>query len=186
MAACSGCGKSMKVLISAGADVNLKSIIGVKTLKVEAATVDHRTCKYISAKAGADVNLRCSQYGNRALMKAALLGYDKTVEMLVRAGAIVNLRNNKGVTALMVTRKLGHHKCVKVLTQAESYPKKIRLEHLCRIAIRKHLLQTSGMSLFDAVPKLGLEHLSEFLLFSEIFDEDVDDDEAEDKEVPSS
>ena len=116
------------------------------------------------------------------------MGYDKTVEILVRAGANVNLQNNKGVTALMVATTLGHDECVKVLTQAKSYPKKIRLEHLCRISIRKHLLQTSGMSLFDAVPKLGLEHLSEFLLFSEIFDEDedVDDDEAEDKEDPSS
>ena len=183
MAVHSGCGKSMKVLISAGVDVNLQDKAGLTALMIESGRSGRDTCKYARAliKAGADINLR-DNGGSTALIKAVLKGNDNTVKILVQKGADVNLRNNNGITALMVAKGLGHEECVKILTQLKSYPKTLRLEHLCRISIRKHLLQTSKMNLFDAVPKLGIPHLSEFLLFSDIFHED----EIKDEDVPSS
>ena len=49
----------------------------------------------------------------------------------------------------------------------------LRLSHLCRASIRKHLLQMSNMNLFARVPKLGLpKPLQNYVVFSEILDED--------------
>ena len=74
----------------------------------------------------------------------------------------------------------------------------LRLSHLCRTSIRKHLLQMSNMNLFTRVPKLGLpKPLEKYLLFSELYDEDDDgfwssdydtssaDDTSSDDDTPS-
>ena len=55
--------------------------------------------------------------------------------------ADVNLQDHKGYTALMKAARGGHEKCVDFLAEAESIPKDLRLQHLCRDAIRKHLRQ---------------------------------------------
>ena len=108
-------------------------------------------------------------------MFAASAGDDICVKALVRVGADVNLRNDDGQTALTIAALWDDDKCVDVLAEAESIPKDLSLQHLCRNVIRKNLLQMSNLNLFVMVPKLGLPHLSEFLLFSEILDEDDED-----------
>ena len=55
---------------------------------------------------------------------------------------------------------------------------KLQLKHICREAIRKHLLKLDPhQHLFGRIPKLGLPSaLSKYLLFNQSLDDDEDDD----------
>ena len=62
------------------------------------------------------------------------------------------------------------------------YPleEEMSLKHLCRKAIRKHLLKMSPVNLFVQVPQLGLPTLlQEYLLFNVYLDDDDDDDDVD-------
>ena len=83
LAAFNGHNKSMKVLISAGADVNLKRKNGATAL-MTAVYRDQDECVYTLVRAGADVHLRDDK-GYTALMSARELGRDKCVDILARA-----------------------------------------------------------------------------------------------------
>ena len=80
-----------------------------------------------------------------------------------------------GDTAVMKAAEWGHEKCIDILTRPKNNIDVLRLSHLCRASIRKHLLQMNNSDMFVAVPKLGLpKPLMKFLLsFGEILDEDA-------------
>ena len=53
----------------------------------------------------------------------------------------------------------------------------LNLKHLCRKAIREHLLRISDMQLFVTVPTLGLPlNITDYLLYEQTLDDDDDDD----------
>ena len=108
-------------------------------------------------------------------MYAAWLGKDKCVETLIYGGADVNIQDRNGGTAVMKVAEWGHEKCIDILTRPKNNIDVLRLSHLCRASIRKHLLQMSNMNLFARVPKLGIpKPLMKYLLFTEMLDEDDD------------
>ena len=63
---------------------------------------------------------------------------------------------------------------------------KFNLKHLCREAIRKHLLKLDPHThLFDRVPRLGLPSLlTEYLLYDMSLDVPAEDEDGNDKDEP--
>ena len=61
---------------------------------------------------------------------------------------------------------------------------KLELKHICREAIRKHLLKLDPhQHLFGRIPQLGLPSIvTEYLLFNQSLDDDSDDEEEEEEE----
>ena len=64
------------------------------------------------------------------------------------------------------------------------YPleEEMSLKHLCRKAIRKHLLKMSPVNLFVQVPQLGLPTLLQDYLWLNVSVDDDDDDDTDDDE----
>ena len=57
----------------------------------------------------------------------------------------------------------------------------LNLKHLCRKAIREHLLRISDMQLFITVPTLGLPwNITDYLLYNKTLDDDDDDNDDDD------
>ena len=90
----------MKVLLDAGADVNVKNALGsTPLLEVVRFTSDEKIAEAL-LNAGANVNAQ-HQFGQTALMVAAEDGTEKIVEVLINAGADLNIRDEHGTTVLM-------------------------------------------------------------------------------------
>ena len=113
----------LKVLIEAGADVNIKTNEG-KTATMFAAHRGHPECLKSLIVAGADVNIRNNK-GNIAIMHALKWGNSQCLELLIQGGADVNYQNNDGQTILFTVtdRHLFYrHKkmidCVKIMLTA--------------------------------------------------------------------
>lgn len=87
----------VKLLLSAGADVNLASMSG--TPLTAAAWRNSTDIVQMLIDAGADVNALDYQ-GKTALSESILLGKSQHVSRLIRAGADVNLADSKGTTPL--------------------------------------------------------------------------------------
>ena len=129
-------------------------------------------CVDFLIQAGADVNIQ-DQSGWTTLMYAAWMGKDRCFESLINGGADANIKDRKGSTALMKAAEGAHHKCVDIMIQGKNSTDVLCLSHLCRAAIRTHLLPKNNSNLYVAVSKLGLpEPLKKFLLLCEILDED--------------
>jgi ankyrin repeat protein len=104
---------AMKLLMAAGADVNLATRAGITPLmaaagvgtKEEDTTGRFKTQEdaiqaiELCLAAGADINLATGQ-GQTALHAAAQWGHDKLVEYLVGKGANVNAKDRRGFTPL--------------------------------------------------------------------------------------
>ena len=176
-AARNGHNECEEFLVQSGTQVNDRTIYG-NTALILAARQDRHKCIETLIKAGADMNSRNCE-GYTALVEAAKRDHRKCAAILVFAGADVNMQSRQGITSSRYvqsekTRSLlfaaGEEESVKRCTELYS---ELRLSHLCRASIRKHLLQMSNMNLFARVPKLGLPKLlQKYLLFSEILDED--------------
>ena len=89
----------VKLLIEAGADVNLADNRGILPL-LNAAINDHDDCVHLLIQAGANVNQRC-YYGFIPLLAAAYYGTPKCLQKFISAGADVNAIRCGGCTALM-------------------------------------------------------------------------------------
>ena len=128
--------ETIKALIDAGADVNVKNKRGNTALMYAAGVNDNSEVVKALLDVGADVDVKDDHYGNTALMYAAMYSGDDTlqdlrngfvdmvknseiVRALIEAGADVNVKNNRGNTALMyeaMSRK--NPEIVKVLLEA--------------------------------------------------------------------
>ena len=106
----------MKLLIEAGADVNMADTDG-KTALMKAATIGNWECVELLIKTVADVNIT-DRSGETALMKAATIGSLECAELLMEAGADVNITDRSGETALMKAATIGSLECVKLLIEA--------------------------------------------------------------------
>ena len=103
--------KCVKLLLQAGADVNLytndNSFTAIQCAKSE-------ECLELLIQAGADVNITYS-YEAYPLISCARRRKPKMVEMLLNAGADVNCRDKAGYTALNAAAAKGDDQCVDLL-----------------------------------------------------------------------
>ena len=106
-----------KMLIAAGADVNVKSNWGWTPL-ILAARIGHtEIAQLLIAAAGVDVNARCN-LSRTALIWAAKNGHTEIAQLLIAAGADLNARDCLGETALMSAEAGEHTKIAQLLRDA--------------------------------------------------------------------
>ena len=161
----SGHFKSVEMLIKAGADVNYRTRKRETTLIV-ASHYGHIESMEILIKAGADVNAK-DKFGCTALFT----WNQECVKVLLRADILINKVSHHGVNALgYVLIKWGYHSAELLFAAGEmleNVPEdkipdclkfedsKLQLKHICREAIRKHLLELDPhQHLFGRIPKL--------------------------------
>ena len=63
-------------------------------------------------------------------MYAVFYGHEEIVKLLIEAGAKLNNKNKEGKTALMIASQRGYKGIVKLLKEAESITKKIKVSSL--------------------------------------------------------
>lgn len=101
MAAASGHGGVVEVLVAQGADVNATTSNGVTPLHL-AASLGHREVAELLLANGADINAADPEWKVTALHSAAGFGRKQMVELLLAKGADVHARNIHGQTPLDV------------------------------------------------------------------------------------
>ena len=193
----------VNLLIKAGADVNEYRLETPLMKSVRCSTI---AITRMLTKAGADVNTQ-DYHGFTALMEVGTLRMKCAIEhiqLLLLEGASVNIFNSRNRNALLYHTK--YHRnfcksneddfcaiCLLLFAAGEStdgapsgpaclpLPTDINLKHLCREAMRKHLLKLDSHShLFGRVPRLGLPtSLTYYLVYDVTLDEDDDDGEEE-------
>jgi hypothetical protein len=115
-AAGNGNQEMVKVLLSAGADVNARSKNGrTAVLNVQEDTTAEIVWTLVAA--GAKVN-RKDDDGNTPLMMAARIDNVTVIKALLDAGVKVNAKNKEGRTALMEAAENDYEESVKVLLRA--------------------------------------------------------------------
>ena len=183
--------KCVDLLSNTGADVNTVSIQG-KTALIYALVKGRGKCVDLLIKAGADVNF-VDSFRNTPFMLSCHCDVN-TAKSLLQAGAKMNMVNAAGENALQYVLKLNSQDKTTVLfqyaagvTSGGDVPDKLResgkesvldflfeetlklnLKHLCREAIRKHLLKLDPHThLFGRVPRLGLPFsVTDYLLYN--------------------
>ena len=193
--------RCIELLIQAGADVNIQDYCGYGVLHYGACITSPN--EIISGfesfiRAGADVNL-ADPNGTTAMH--LLLEHQRYcpstmtyVKRFLAAGASVNMADNQGtfidIFSSFYRIDQREAKFIKLLfaagdkiTKPSDKVRKVlnvggqmNLRHLCREAIRKHLLEMDPHeNLFRRVPRLGLPAaLQSFLLYDKTLDDDND------------
>jgi ankyrin repeat protein len=117
-------GESARLLIEAGADVNVTDYCGFASLTYAVSNGETEIIK-ILLEAGADVNAVAyvtsydyERYPYTALMHAAKMGHIEIVKLLLEAGADVNGGSPSYNTALSYASKLGEPNIINVLLEA--------------------------------------------------------------------
>lgn len=120
--------KIMRMLLDAGADINLKNIHG-DTI-ISNICRDARNKKRVVATLlsfGADPNI-VSEDSETALMRLARSGHTGLMKMLIRYGADAYIKNHKGNTALDILRMNCRNKYDKWIFDSVTCPRKERLK----------------------------------------------------------
>ena len=153
------------------ANVNLALMI--------AAYKGHLKCVELLITAGANVNM-VRNNGNNALAYATLTNNVECVKLLLKSGSFVNNANRNGPNALQdrivkgYSLTLSNETYVLLYVAGQKFDSSeepdysLDLKHLCRKAIRTHLINVgSRLNLFCKVPLLGLPpRLVSYLLFN--------------------
>ena len=161
----------VKLLLKYGVDVNWVHIYDDSPLTCAIEVPYAHDCVAELIQAGTDVNLTRRIDGFTPLMLAVYQASERLVRLLLRSGCKINIRNERGQNALKYYASVSNRN-VKLMTlllaAGETIEGKITysdrwkhrevdLNHLCRKAIRKHLLEMDPHThLFDRVPRLGL------------------------------
>ena len=116
MAAQDGHVEAVRLLLAAGANVNLQAQNGVTAL-IMAAQNGHADVIRLLLANGANVNMQRPN-GGTALMSAAYNGHADVIRLLLAAGANVDMQRSDGVTALMSAAYNGHVEAVRLLLAA--------------------------------------------------------------------
>ena len=178
-AVASGLDKCVNILIAAGADVN--------TTNAKGNTVLHMVFDPVGP------------------MSVICTGVIKSIRTVLQAGAKINIRNIHGQKALhfsIFKGVVGKEQCscngqcrknvahllfaagetVGEIVDYGSPEQRLYLKHICREAIRKHLLKLEPHThLFGRVPRLGLpSSLSRYLLYCMSLDDDIETNSNED------
>ena len=109
--------KCVQTLLEAGADVNTVDILGNTPIS-ESAAFDRVECLKLLVKEGADVNIR-NKAGDTPLLRA-MYQLNRCVELLVEIGADLDVvvADDQMESLLIKAAKVGHEKCVEILTKA--------------------------------------------------------------------
>ena len=200
-----GFAKCMKLLIQAGADVNKGRRKDSSTALICALREQcFGDCVDMLLKAGADVNVTDND-GSTALhlhTPEFYLGIQNCSQekKLLRVGIHINRFNrSRGENALgshlgktsntdplmllyAAGETLDGTAEDKIPEELKFEEEKLELKHICREAIRKHLLKLDPhQHLFSRIPQLGLPSIvSEYLLFNQSLDDDDDSDDDND------
>ena len=163
----------IEVVIDAGADVNMVNECH-NTALMTAARKGHQNITKALIESGADVNKIC-KYNHTALFLSALIGNEQGVRLLLRSGAKVNF-GRKHYMIVTPRIRLLLHAAGESMVPRNLKIRKDTLYHICREAIRKHLLKLDPHeNLFFRIPGLGLPSLLvKYLLFDESLDENYD------------
>ena len=176
----------LDLLLDAGADVNITDAYGVNALHVTEQGPYRRhlpTCIKRLLGAGININRFSNSTGKNALqtilgikkhkhdLHLYLIGYKGAVDLLYAAG-----------------ETLEGTEVEKIAEELKFEEEKLQLKHICREAIRKHLLKLDPhQHLFGRIPELGLPSIvTEYLLFNQSLDDndsDDDNDDIDDDEV---
>ena len=122
MASENGHSEVVKLLLAAGADVNIAENIFGTTPLIAAVTDGHAEIVKLLIAANADVNIATKTVGLTSLIIATQEGHADIVKQLIEAGANIDAtmmdRNGDKYTALQISRRLGHVEIVKLLLSA--------------------------------------------------------------------
>lgn len=105
--------KGLKILLSAGAELNVGKKLGYTPLH-EAAKLGAVSIAELLVANGSNVK-STNQYGSDPLFEAAYNGHKKMVKFLLVSGANPNLKNQSGVTSLQMAALQGFKNIVKLL-----------------------------------------------------------------------
>ena len=177
----------LKLLLHAGADVN--HVYNKRALTITAESGYDRGISLL-IDAGADVNQRDSA-GRSTLFLAAIKRHIKCMKLLIKNGAHVAEVVKHHQWRMCYHQNVDKYQWIlfaagvdmsdlrKLYSQSiPAYPpeEQMNLMHLCREAIRNHLLQMSPVNLFVQVPQLGLPNsLQKYLLYNVSLDDDDDE-----------
>ena len=160
----------MKLLLEAGADVNLVDSKGCTPL-MYAAVDDCIKLSSIQAllRAGAHVNVRDSD-GNNAVERYLEIEEEPdedTIMLLIAAG-----EKTTDTTVEVWSEEAGD-------LVDMGFKEKLNLKHLCRDAIRDHLLNVCPINLYCRIPQLKLPSLvTDYLLYNVSLDRNYDSDDS--------
>ncbi|XP_065938642.1 uncharacterized protein [Magallana gigas] len=105
--------KTVKLLLSKGADINLCQESGASPLFIACYSGHDSTVKLLLSN-GADINL-CQENGASPLYIACKNEHDSTVKLLLSNGADINLCDESGIRPLYIACHNGHDSTVKLL-----------------------------------------------------------------------
>ena len=194
----------LDILLAAGADVNVTDDRGSSALIISTSLRDSEAFVKKLLEAGTDVN-HATKFGDTALIRAAGVGNVTSIKYLLKANAQINRKNvkckNALKTYLLRTRPILRRYApyaredisLILFAAGEKYDDEdiemvpdilkeicdqFQLKHVCREAIRKHLLDLDPhQHLFGRIPKLGLPSaLVQYLLYNMSLDNDDDHD----------
>lgn len=106
----------MRLLITAGADVNMVDELGESALSTACNEGNTEAAKLLVG-AGADVNV-ANDEGHTSLMSAAMWSDAELVEILLKAGANLDAADDEGYTALDWAKDARAAECVRILRAA--------------------------------------------------------------------
>ena len=183
----------MELFVKSGADVNTSDNHGVTPLMKVAETLG--SCRIEASKNPELLSLIVLQIEKKNI-HSTNLRYTELISILLKFGARINCRDDLGRNALELaclhpdTQNCKKYSCMFLYATGEildgdklkddkipEYFQKLKenldLKHLCREAIRKHLIDLDPHeNLFGRIPELGLPSvLSEYLLYDYSLDE---------------
>lgn len=109
--------KTVRTLISLGADVNFRNSKNTQTALMQAAWDNHIKITKLLLDHDADPNTR-DKYGRTALIYACNAGHTETARLLLGYGADPNIRDKNGGTALIRASINGHIEVIKLLVDS--------------------------------------------------------------------
>ena len=174
--------EGVQILIQAGADVHLVNSdgntalmavsIGTPIVLTDDCEMDRFSCLKRLLCSAAKINTRNSRSEN-------------ALQCLVRAYYGTKANNSMSRFLFAAGETLDGIPDEEIPDCLKFNDVKLELKHICREAIRKHLLKLDPHThLFGRVPRLGLPSLlTEYLLYNMSFDDDIDDNSNGDSEI---
>lgn len=107
--------KTVELLLSKGANINLCNNIGVSPLYIASLNGYDSTVELL-LECGPDINL-AEDYGESPLFAASKYGHDRTVELLINNGADINLCSDFGESPLYIATHNGYARIVILLLE---------------------------------------------------------------------
>jgi len=112
--------ETAKLLIVAGADVNVKYGSSGKTplMEIAMSEYDYFEIAKLLISAGADVNAKDNETYSTVLIFATSKKKIKLVKLLLKSGADVNAKNKDGFSALCIASLIQNNEIIKILVNA--------------------------------------------------------------------